>query len=1158
MSLKHMPVSSALLGGLRMNLGRQPKSPSRAQSGMAPILQSELLSKTVLSYLVWATVTAAVYFGAARLGLSLAFLHASVSPVWPPTGIAIAAVLWLGYRISPAILLGAFLANLATGEPIGTAGGIAIGNTLEALTAGFLMHRFVGYHNPFYRAGDVLKFVVIAALISPAVSATIGNASLCLGGLAGWSDFGSLWLTWWIGDGVGALVVAPLVLTWVEKPVERWTLGRLAEALLLLMLLSATLAIVFREALSLSFVNLALARLIIPFLLWAAFRLGPRGVTMSIALFSGMAIWGTRLGVGPLVDQSPNDSLLLLQVAVAAAGITFLVLAGVIAERKAAEQSLSFLASIVECTDDAVIGKTLDGTILSWNAGAERLYGYTAQEMIGRHVSILIPSGSVGELSRISEHMNRGEYIDHYETERLRRDGRVVFVAQTLSPIKDSAGRVIGASAIETDITARTEEERRISGHLAVTRILAESSTVADATTRVLRTICEAFRWELGAIWTLDSGAEVLRCQKVWREPSSAAGKFEAVCYEHTFSRGVGLPGRVLANLKPAWIPDVTSDDNFPRARFAVAEGLHAAFAFPILSGERPLGVIEFFSQEIREPDEGLLAMTAGIGSQIGQFLEQKRAEEALRQGEEQLRLALDAANMGVWDYEVGTGKVKWSSSLEVIHGLPPGGFGGTVDDYMKDIHPEDREYVVESLGRSVEQGVAHHIEYRIIRPDGAVRWVEGKGEVFRDENGNAVRLTGVCMDVTDRKRAEREREQLLGREQEARAEAEAASRAKDEFLALVSHELRTPLNSIAGWLDILLTNPQRDEAHVARALEVIRRNAALQARIIEDLLDVSRIVAGKLQLDTRPVELPTIIQAAVAAVQIMADEKKVRIRQALDRSTDPISGDPYRLQQIVWNLLSNAIKFSPEGAEVEIRLEQAGPYARITVRDMGEGIRPEFLPRIFDRFSQADTSTTRPYGGLGLGLAIVRHLVELHGGTVEACSEGDQRGAVFTVTLPCAFARVESRVTSIPGPDPDGRVGDAALAGLRVLVVDDDLDSREVLAALLALRSAQVRSAGSVAEALEALSEWKPHVLVSDIGMPGRDGYDLIREVRSRGCEDGGQIPAIALTGYAAAQDGERALSAGYHSHMAKPVEPRHLVKLIASLGEGSETSSA
>jgi PAS domain S-box-containing protein len=1137
-----------------MNLTRQPKSPAPGgRSTAIPPLQIELLTNAgVPLYLLAATVIAATYFVAAKLGLSLAFLHVSVSPVWPPTGIAIAAVLLLGYRIAPAILIGALLANLATGASAPTAAGIAIGNALEALTAAFLLHRFVGFHSPFHRGRDVLKFVLIAVLISPTVSATIGNMSLVLGGAVSWSSFGWLWLTWWIGDGVGALVVAPLVLTWIEPEGERWTPRRWAEALLLLILLTAAATIVFREALPSNFVNLALARLIVPFFLWAAFRLGPRGVSTAVALFAGIAIWGTRLGMGPIVDQNPNDSLLLLQVSVAANGIAFLVLAGVLAERKGAEQAVSFLASIVESTEDAVIGKALDGTIRSWNGGAVRLYGYTAAEMVGRPFSMLIPSGRADELSRILDLLERGERIDHYETERVRKDGRVIFVALTLSPIKDSAGKIIGASAIETDITDRKEDERRLAGNLAITQILAESPEVGEGMSRVLQTICESFGWELGAMWALDADANLLRCQQLWREPTAASGSFDTICYERTFTPGVGLPGRVWSSLKPAWIPDVTLDNNFPRAPYAVAEGLHAAFAFPILFAERPLGVIEFFSHEIRQPNDGLLAMLTGIGSQIGQFLERKRAEEALRQSEEQLRLALEAANMGAWDFDVRTGAVKWSSSLEAIHGVPPGSFGGTFDDYLRDVHPDDRQYVMESLTQSIEQGAEHEIEYRIILPDGTIRWVEGKGEVIRDDSGKALRLTGVCTDVSDRKHAEREREELLGREQEARAEAEAANRAKDEFLALVSHELRTPLNSIVGWVDILLTNPERDDANVARALEAINRNAGLQARIIEDILDVSRIVAGKLQLDIRPVQLPAIIQAAVAAVQFTADEKRILIRQTLDRSTAPVSGDPYRLQQIVWNLLSNAIKFTPDGGEVEISLDQNGSNARVTVSDSGLGIRPDFLPRIFDRFSQADASTTRAFGGLGLGLAIVRHLVELHGGTVEAFSPGVQQGAVFTVTLPCESAIASGRMSQeSAGVDPDRNDGAEALAGLRVLIVDDDLDSREVLAALLALRAAEVRSAGSVWEALETLSIWKPHVLVSDIGMPGKDGYDLIKELRSRPAEEGGLIPAIALTGFAAVQDGERAISAGFQCHMAKPVEPRHLIKLIASLSE-------
>jgi len=1114
--------------------------------------RTDLLDKGgYATYLLCAIAVAGVYFGAARLGLSLAFLNASVSPVWPPTGIAIAVVLWLGYRISPAILFAAFLANLATGASPATAAAIAIGNTLEAITATYLLHRVVGFQSPFYRARDVLKFVLIAVLVSPMVSATIGNASLVLGGAASWNNFGRLWLTWWIGDGVGALVVAPLVLTWLDKGVGRWATGRTAEALLLLLLVTVASAIVFGHALSSNFMNLALERLIVPFLLWAAFRLGPRGVAAAIALFSGMAVWGTKLGMGPIVGQSPNDSLLLLQVAIAANAITFLVLAGAVAEHKSAEQAVSFLASIVESTDDAVIGNTLDGTILSWNGGAERLYGYTSAEMIGRPIKVLFPPDRGDELSRILQNLKQGELIDHYETERVRKDGQVICVALTLSPIRDQAGVIVGASAIETDITERKEDERRLAGSLAITRILAESPALTNVMPRVLKTICELWGWELGAMWSFDASAKVLRCHEVWRRPSAEPGNFEQICYQQTFSSGIGLPGRVWKTLKPAWIPDVTRDDNFPRAPFAVAESLHAAFAFPILSGDKPLGVIEFFSDEIRQPNEALLSTVAGIGNQIGQFLERKRAEEGLRQSEEQLRLALEAANMGAWDYDIQTGTVKWTASLEAIHGLAPGSFGGGFDDYLSDIHPEDREHVMNSLSRSIEEGAEHDVEYRIVLPNGSIRWVEGKGEVIRDNTGKAVRLTGVCTDVSDRKRAEREREQLLGREREARTEAEAANRAKDEFLALLSHELRTPLNSITGWVDVLLTNPVRDHARFAHALDVINRNAALQARIIEDILDVSRIVAGKLELDVRTVELPGTIQGAIAAVQLTADEKQIKLRQVLDRNTDPVLGDPNRLQQVIWNLLSNAIKFTPAGGEVEISLEQKGCSATITISDTGDGIKPEFLPRIFDRFSQADSSTTRAHGGLGLGLAIAHHLVELHGGTLEGFSAGENLGAVFTVTLPCEAANMQGHLApEALENDRDPVEGCTQLAGLRVLIVDDDSDSREVLAALLALRAADVRSAGSVREALDTLTVWKPDVLVSDIGMPGQDGYDLIREVRARGADDGGQIPAIALTGYAAVQDSERARSAGYQSHLSKPIDPLLLVKAIALLG--------
>lgn len=956
-----------------------------------------------IKHLAVGIAVTAVYLVAAKLGLSLASIHKSVSPVWPPTGIAIAAVLWLGYRISPAILLGAFLANLAIpGVEPATAGVIAAGNTLEAVFAAFLIHRFIGSRSPFNHTQDVLKFVLIAGMLSPMLSATIGNASLGLSGTASWDNFGTLWLTWWLGDGSGALVVAPLVLAWIEKPSERWSLRKSLEAAALLMTLSAVALFVFGGFFHTRTVNYPLGHLTIPILLWAAFRFGPRGAATAIVLLSGIATWGTTRGLGPFAEADLNESLLLLQVFVVALAITALVLAAVVTEYRRAQSEVSFLASIVESTDDAVIDRTLDGIILSWNKGAERVYGYAAEEVIGLPITILIPPDRVHDYPEMLETVRQGTAIEHYETLRVRKDGKLIDVSLTISPIKNKSGRVIGASAIARDTTER------------------------------------------------------------------------------------------------------------------------------------------------------------------------KRAQTDLRESEERLRLALDAGKMGTWDYNVQAGEVKWSRNLEAIHGLQPGTFGGTFDDYLSDVHPDDREHVIRTITDSLAHVADHHIEYRIVWLDGSVHWVEGNGRVMADADGQPVRMTGMCTDITERKQAEVERERLLEsekasrveaveanqlsatlllREQAARADAEAANRAKDEFLALVSHELRTPLNAIVGWVDILLKS-RHDEALTGRALNTIKRNADLQAHIVEDILDVSRIVAGKLQIEMRPLELGGIIQAAMAAVQPLADAKNIKLGQMLQQGVDPVIGDYQRLQQIVWNLLSNAIKFTPVGGSVETMLEQVGSNARITVSDTGEGIASEFLPHVFERFRQADSSRTRRHGGLGLGLAIVRHLVEQHGGTVEAYSAGEHRGAVFTVIIPCAV--VEAGVPFGQRSDEAGQESDTALAlaGLRILIVDDDSDSREVLAAILALRGAEARSAARASEALEIWTEWKPDVLLSDIGMPDQDGYDLIRQVRIREAGAGTHVPAIALTGYAAAEDGERALSAGYELHLAKPVDPNQLVRLIASFG--------
>ncbi len=453
--------------------------------------------------------------------------------------------------------------------------------------------------------------------------------------------------------------------------------------------------------------------------------------------------------------------------------------------------------------------------------------------------------------------------------------------------------------------------------------------------------------------------------------------------------------------------------------------------------------------------------------------------------------------------------------------------------------------------------------------------------------------LSLYCRNINARKRGEEERNQLLVREQAARAEAEAANRMKDEFLAVLSHELRTPLNPILGWSKLLRTR-KLDEGTTARALETIERNAQLQTQLIEDLLDVSRILRGKLSLKVCAVDLATTIEAAIETVQLSGQAKSIQIQTMFDPMAGQVLGDPNRLQQVLWNLLSNAIKFTPSGGQVQVRLsvveglnverlegwkvgrsegwkvgrlegnlqptnlqpanlqpanlqlanlQPATSYAQIQVSDTGAGINPDFLPFVFDYFRQENSSTTRVFGGLGLGLAIVRHLVELHGGSVKATSPGEGLGATFTVTLPLMNLEPQK-------PQDKARVEDAPnLQGVRVLIVDDEIDTLKLLVFILEQHGAQVRAVSSGSSALEVMAQWQPDLLLSDIGMPEVDGYMLIRQIRSLPPEQGGQIRAIALTAYAGETDQQQILKAGFQKHITKPVDPVELVSVIADL---------
>jgi signal transduction histidine kinase/CheY-like chemotaxis protein len=475
-------------------------------------------------------------------------------------------------------------------------------------------------------------------------------------------------------------------------------------------------------------------------------------------------------------------------------------------------------------------------------------------------------------------------------------------------------------------------------------------------------------------------------------------------------------------------------------------------------------------------------------------------------------------------------------------------------------------------------------MEYRLRRHDGQYRWVLNNGAPLLDSAGAAggtdgsdgdeklfAGYIGYCLDIHDRKeherRVENERDELLSREKVLRGEAEDVNRLKDEFLATVSHELRAPLNAIHGWVK-LLRDGRLNADETARALEIIERGARAQNRIISDLLDVSRIITDKLRLNARPIQPAAVVESAVESLRHAAEAKEMDVELILDNQAPLVSGDSDRLRQIVWNLLSNAIKFTPDRGHVQVKLERVGEHVEITVSDTGVGIAPEFLPFVFDRFRQGDGSSTRRQGGLGLGLAIVRHLTEMHGGNVCAESRGPDQGATFVVKLPIVTPATD-KTHATDGADgahasyaphteldlesPDVMDQALELDGLRVLAVDNDSDARDLIKTILTQYGAIVETAGSACQALalfERPEEWQPELLISDIEMPEADGYQLIRKLREMESRRGGKrAPAIALTAYARTEDRLRSLSAGFHMHVTKPVEPVELLTIVASL---------
>jgi PAS domain S-box-containing protein len=733
-------------------------------------------------------------------------------------------------------------------------------------------------------------------------------------------------------------------------------------------------------------------------------------------------------------------------------------------------------------------------------------------------------------------------------------DGTFRWHLSQARPARDADGRIVKWYGTATDIheQKQAEQDTRFLADLAERIRLSDDADLL--TFEVARAIGEHLKVRRCFLTEIDLARNtgLIRRDYCWDVPS-VAGTYRLSDYSPETQAQIEAGHTIVnhdsrADPRTAMRYETTYAPNGERAYLAV----------PLIRQGRWTAALWASTDQPRQWQLREVALLETVAERTWLAVEKLRLEQAHREAEERIKLAVEAAEMGTWELQPLTGELRWDDRCKALFGLAIDA-QVTYDLFLASLHPDDREPTNRAVEWSLkpESGGGVDIEYRAIGlDDGVERWIAAKGQAYFDAQGQAVRYSGTVRDISRRKRAEEQAARLLLEEQAARRQAEEASRLKDEFLATVSHELRTPLTTILGYGQMLHAR-KRDEPYAARVLETIVRSAKAQAQLIDDLLDVSRIVTGKLRIETQPIDLRPVVEAALEAVRPALEAKALRLDTRLQPDVGAIMGDSGRLQQVVWNLLSNAVKFTPQGGAIQVRLQSLDGSVQLMVSDTGQGIDGDFLPFVFDRFRQAEGTSNRTHGGLGLGLAIVRNLVEMHGGTVQARSAGVERGATFTVNLPL----VAPGAPMLPDSAQSGPAAWACppeLEGLRVLVVEDQADILEMLRDVLAQCGAVVTACGSANEALAILRDWQADLLISDIAMPGEDGYWLIRELRAHAPEQGGDIPAIAITAYVRIEDRARVLATGFQMYVPKPVEPAELLAVVASLIRSQAGSGA
>jgi PAS domain S-box-containing protein len=834
-----------------------------------------------------------------------------------------------------------------------------------------------------------------------------------------------------------------------------------------------------------------------------ALHIGHEETIVSVPVMAHRAVTGLLLiaRLQPLnVEEQWQLSALADQAAIALqnARLYELELAEAVRARDLSQIALRRLGAIVESSDDAIISKDLNAIVNSWNNAAERIFGFTAEEAIGQPITILIPADRQNEETEILRRIKRGERIDHFETVRMRKDGSLIDVSITISPIKNDQGEIIGASKIARDITESKEAQERLQRALDFdeTVMLSMDEGLYTVDTEGRLTFMNPAAQKIFG-WTLD---EII-------------GRHMHDLTHHTHPDGRPFPREDCVALKVL------------REGKTVSE--HQDF---FIRKDGTFFDVVYSSSILRTGDK-----TTGLVVVFRDITERKRAEEEIRF---QARL-LDAVEQAVIATDMNGTIIFWNSFAETLYGWPAAeALGANILDLTPS--PELREQASEILA-SLKSGQSWTGEFEVRKRDGTFFPALVTDSPIINAKGELIGFVGVSTDNTLRRRAEKEREDLLLREREARAESETANRLKDEFLATLSHELRNPLNVVIGYSEILRrSNDSQKHSFVVKAAETIRRNALAQSQLVSDLLDLSRLQMGKLSLERQPVSLSTVINEAIETVAEDIRSKEISLQVDLATEILVVEGDAIRLGQIAWNLLNNAVKFTPEKGEVRVTLRQEGDQAKLVVRDSGQGIAPEFLPHVFEIFRQQDASTARRQGGMGIGLALVKQLTELHDGSVQADSAGIDRGASFTVWIPLY------NVGEV-GLRSEGVGATGALRSKFILVVDDSPESMEMLGKLLEIEGAFVDLARSGAEALGIANRKRFDLIISDISMPEMDGYQLLKELRK--LPEMTTVPAVALTGYGRSVDIERAHAEGFAEHLTKPIDIDRLLVIVRRL---------